>query len=265
MAIKTAVILGSGLGNFADKLEVIRSTPYSEIEGFPISRVDGHANTLIEGRIRICDNVDEDGYEGSKVLLMKGRIHLYEGYTYDEILYPIDYMHRTYGIENLIVTNAAGGINTDLEPGDLMLIEDHITSFAGPFLKGSRLYKGTMFPDMSAVYSRSLIDKARGAADRVGVTLRNGVYLQTVGPQYETPAEVQMFRTLGADAVGMSTAVEAAYASAIGINVMGVSCITNMAAGITDKPLSHEEVKEVADRVSEDFSSLILEVLRSID
>lgn len=241
-----ALVLGSGLGDFADCIENKVCIPYNEIEGFPTSTVAGHAGMFVLGNI---GNI--------KIIAMKGRVHYYEGYTMDKVVLPIRIM-KLLGAKTFVVTNAAGGINTSFTPGDLMMITDQITSFVPSPLIGPNIEElGTRFPDMSAIYTKTLQEKMRETAKELGVEIKEGVYLQTTGPAYETPAEIRMFRTLGADAVGMSTTVEATVARHMGMEVAGVSCITNMASGILDAPLNHKEVQETADKVKKNFGALI--------
>jgi purine-nucleoside phosphorylase len=242
------IILGSGLGEFAEKVEPEKIISYSEIDSGLKSTVEGHQGRLIYGSL-----------EDKKVTVMQGRLHYYEGYSTRQLVKPIEYMKDALGVDTLIITNAAGGINENFTPGDLMLINDHITSFVPSPLIGLDLTEktGSRFHDMTYVYDRDIISLAHRIADDLEIDLKDGVYLQTTGPQYETPAEIRMFRTLGADAVGMSTTVEALYAHALGIRVCGISCITNMASGINSSKLSHKEVQETADRVGENFRNLI--------
>ena len=247
------LILGSGLGAFAEKYESSAEIPYNEIEGFPVSTVEGHDGRFIFAKIHDVP-----------VVMMKGRVHLYEGYSPEEVVLPIRVM-KLMGIEKLVITNAAGGINTGFTPGTLMVIKDQITSFIPSPLIGKNIPEfETRFPDMSSVYDPALFETVIKTAARKQISVREGVYVQTTGPNYETPAEIRAFRTLGADAVGMSTAIEAMVANAMGIKVCGVSCISNMASGITSKPLTHKEISEVAARVSESFETLIDEVIGAL-
>ena len=198
------------------------------------------------------------------MIAMQGRVHYYEGYSMEEVVLPIRLMHLL-GAKTLILTNAAGGVNLDFKPGDLMLICDHIASFVpSPLIGKNKDALGTRFPDMSKVYAPELCNTARNIAKKQKLTLKEGVYLQFTGPAYETPAEIRMARTLGADAVGMSTAVEAMAARHCGMRVCGISCITNMASGILDTPLSHEEVKETANAVANDFAALMYGLIKEI-
>ena len=250
---KAAVILGSGLGGYAGQMKIECEIPYGEIPGFPVSTVKGHDGRFIFG------------YAGeTPVAAMKGRVHYYEGYSMEEVVRPVR-MLGMLGAERLLVTNAAGGINLSFQPGDLMLITDQITSLVPNPLRGENLGQlGPRFPDMSTVYDKEWRDDIRAAAAGCGVPLREGVYLQTPGPSYETPAEIRMFRGWGADAVGMSTAVEAIAARHMGIKVAGISCITNMAAGILEQPLCHEEVQETAEKVEDSFTRLVSAVLAGL-
>ncbi|MDQ8193562.1 purine-nucleoside phosphorylase [Coraliomargarita sp. SDUM461004] len=241
-----ALILGSGLGFFADdRIEVLGRLPYTEIAGFPVSTVPGHAGQFVFGTL-----------EGKRVLCMQGRFHFYEGYTMSELTLPIRLMHRM-GVHTLFVTNAAGGINRDYVPGDFMLLSDHINFLGTNPLIGWQGDAGVRFPDMTEVYNGALRAKIREWALAQRVDLKEGVYLATTGPSFETPAEIRAFAALGADAVGMSTVPEAIVARKFGMRVLGISCITNAAAGISETELSHEEVAETADRVRVQFADLL--------
>lgn len=252
-APEAALILGSGLGEYAKNMDVKAEVPYSEIEGFPVSTVAGHDGRFLFGHVH-----------GVPAVLMKGRVHFYEGYEMSDVVMPTRIM-GLLGAKKLILTNAAGGVNTSFKPGDLMLITDHISTFVKSPLIGPNLDElGARFPDMSHVYDLQLCDKIRTAAKRLGVEIREGVYVQCTGPNYETPAEIKMFRSLGADAVGMSTVCEAMAAAHMGLKVCGISCITNMAAGILDQPLDHKEVQEVADQVKDKFERLVTEIITTI-
>ena len=247
---RVGLILGSGLGDFANQFTDSTYIRYDEISNFPVSTVSGHEGRFVFGKLN-----------GVPVCAMQGRVHYYEGYSMDEVVMPVRIM-ALLGIETLILTNACGGINEDFVPGDLMLISDHISSFVPSPLIGKNLDEfGTRFPDMSEVYDSSLRQKVKEVADNIRIGLREGVYLQTTGPNYETPAEIRMYRALGADAVGMSTTCEAMVARHCGIRVAGISCITNMASGMSDKKLDHGEVKETADMVSAKFSALVKGVI----
>ncbi len=240
------LILGSGLGGFADRMAVEQIIPYGEIEGFPTSTVSGHAGRLVLGRV---GNV--------KVAAMQGRVHYYEGNDMTDVVLPLRAL-RALGAKKIFLTNAAGGINEGFACGDLMLIRDHIASLVPSPLIGANLDSlGLRFPDMTKVYDPAMREVALNIAGRLGITLREGVYIQTSGPQYETPAEIKMYRAWGADAVGMSTACEAIAARHAGYRICGISLISNAAAGMTGEPLTHEEVKAAADRAAADFTALI--------
>lgn len=249
---ETAIVLGSGLGGYGERVQVEAEISYHEIEGFPVSTVAGHKGRFLFGHVG-----------NTPVVLMQGRVHYYEGYDMEEVVLPIRLMGML-GVKRILLTNAAGGINLNFKPGDLMLITDHISSFVPSPLRGANIDElGPRFPDMSRVYEPGLCDKVRQAARELNLSIQEGIYLQTSGPNYETPAEIRMFRSLGADAVGMSTVCEAIAARHMGMEVCGISCITNMAAGILDQPLNHQEVQQVADMVKDKFESLVTAVLRS--
>lgn len=240
------LILGSGLGFFADdRIEVAGRLPYSGIGGFPVSTVPGHAGQLVYGRL-----------QGKRVLCMQGRFHYYEGYSMAQLTLPIRLMQGV-GVRTLIVTNAAGGINPDYTPGDFMLLSDHINFLGTNPLIGDRGEVGPRFPDMSAVYDPALRARLKTWAAAKGQNLKEGVYLAATGPSFETPAEIRAFAALGADAVGMSTVPEAIVARKLGLRVLGISCITNAAAGLSQSPLTHEEVSETAGRVRPQFADLL--------
>ncbi len=247
------LILGSGLGDYADELEVAATVEYSDIEGFPVSTVPGHKGRFVFGYIG-----------GKAVVAMQGRVHYYEGYPIGDVVLPTRLMGML-GIKTLILTNAAGGINHSFHPGDFMIITDHITDFVPSPLIGKNIDElGPRFPDMTEVYSMRLRSVIEKSAKEHGIEMKEGVYIQLTGPSYETPAEIRMCRTLGADAVGMSTACEAMAARHMGIEVCGISCITNMAAGMTREKLSHKEVQETADRVAAQFKALITSLITNI-
>ena len=250
---ETAIILGSGLGALADEIDVKAVVNYSEIPGFPVSTVQGHKGRFVFG------------YIGDKaVVIMQGRVHYYEGYSMEKVTLPVRLM-RLMGAEKLILTNAAGGINGDFNCGDFMLITDQISCFVPNPLIGKNIDEfGTRFPDMSNVYNCDMCRIVRETAKKNNIDIREGVYVQLTGPSYETPAEIRMLRTMGADAVGMSTCCEAIVANHCGFKVCGISCISNMACGVTDKPLSHSEVQETADRVAPVFKELIKEVVKAV-
>ncbi len=250
---EVALVLGSGLGGYASNMDVRCEVPYSEIEGFPVSTVPGHDGRFLFGYVK-----------GVPVVAMKGRIHYYEGYDMTDIVLPIRLMGML-GAKTLVLTNAAGGINMDFTPGDLMIIRDHISAFVPSPLRGENLDElGPRFPDMSKIYDRGLMEYLRASAAENGFEMKEGVYLQFQGPNFETPTEIKMFRGLGADAVGMSTVCEAIAARHMGLRIAAVSCITNMAAGILDQPLSHEEVQETADKVADKFEKLITGLIARI-
>ena len=248
-----AVVLGSGLGGYASKMDVVCEIPYSEIDGFPVSTVQGHDGRFLFGYV-----------EGVPIVAMKGRVHFYEGYAIDDVVLPIRTM-GLLGAKYILLTNAAGGIDLDFESADLMLIEDHISSFIRSPLIGENIEElGVRFPDMSRVYDLKLCDCIRRAASSEGIDIKEGTYLQTSGPQFETPTEIKMFRTLGASAVGMSTVVEAIAAHHMGLRVCGISCISNMAAGILDQPLTHSEVQITADKVAHKFERLVSGLIKEV-
>ncbi len=248
-----ALVLGSGLGGFADQIQTEYSIDYKDIPNFPVSTVEGHCGKFIFGTLA-----------GRKIIAMQGRVHYYEGYDMQQVVLPIRLMHLL-GANTLILTNAAGGVNLSFSPGDLMLITDHIASFIpSPLCGKNKEALGVRFPDMHEVYNRLLCDKIRAAAKMQSIPLREGVYLQFSGPAYETPAEIRMARTLGADAVGMSTAAEAMAAKHCGMQVCAISCITNMACGILDMPLSHDEVQETASKIADKFTALMREIIKNI-
>ena len=243
---ETAIVLGSGLGNFSNKVKKVCIINYSDIEDFPISTNKMHAGRFILGYI-----------ESKPVVLMDGRIHYYEGYSMEQVVTPIRIM-KMLGAKNLILTNAAGGIDRDFKPGDLMVITDQMTSFVPSPLVGPNIEElGTRFPDMTHVYASDLINKLESIGKKYNLNLKKGVYLQTTGPNYETPSEIRAYKILGANAVGMSTACEAMVAVHCGMKVCGISCITNMAAGITGQPLDDKEVVEVAANVADKLETIL--------
>ncbi len=247
---EVGVILGSGLGNVVDAVEIDAAIPYGEIPGARASTVMGHQGRLILGRAR-----------DAVVAVMQGRVHFYEGYEMDEVMFLTRVLGRL-GIKKLIVTNAAGGINTAYKPGDLMLISDHINFMGVNPLRGKNFDElGVRFPDMSDAYAQSLRTIAREVASSQGLNVQEGVYLGLSGPTYETPAEIRAFRVLGADAVGMSTIPDVIAASHMQIPALGISCITNMAAGILNQKLTHTEVMETTARVQSQFTELVLGIL----
>lgn len=243
---QVGIVLGSGLGGYADNMEISCEIPYREIPGFPVSTVQGHDGKFLFGYVK-----------NTPVILMKGRVHYYEGYSMEDVVLPVRLM-GLLGADTVILTNAAGGINRTFQAGDLMLITDHISIAVPNPLRGENIDElGTRFPDMSHVYDPELQEAAKKTAARQGISLREGIYVQCSGPSYETPAEIRMLGALGADAVGMSTVCEAIAARHMGMKVCGISCITNMAAGILDQPLDHREVQKSADQAKEKFENLI--------
>lgn len=250
---KVALVLGSGLGDFAETIRVVDTLDYHDIEGFPVSTVPGHTGRFIFG------------YVGEvPVVCMQGRVHYYEGYEMSDVVLPARLM-KMMGAEVLFLTNAAGGVKQGFHAGDLMLITGQIASFIPSPLRGANIDElGVRFPDMSQIYDLDLHRIARKAAVTLGIDMKEGTYLQFSGPQYESPQEVTMSRTLGADAVGMSTACEAIAARHMGMKVVGISCISNLACGISPTPLSHKEVQEVADEVAPKFQALVTEIITQI-
>lgn len=245
---KVAVVLGSGLGNFAKTVDVKAELPYNEIEGFPVSTVPGHAGKFIFGYIGEVP-----------VVLMQGRVHYYEGYPITDVVLPTRLM-KMMGAKILFLTNASGGINPAFHAGSLMLIRDHISSFAPNPLIGPNIDElGTRFPDMSHVYDEDLQEVIRSTAKDNDIELFEGVYAQLTGPSFESPAEIQMLYKLGVSAVGMSTVVEAIAANHMGMKICGVSCVSNLAAGMNSAPLTHEEVQEAANAVAPKFEKLLTE------
>lgn len=243
---RVALVLGSGLGDLAEQIDIVDIIDYTDIKGFPQSTVAGHKGRFVFGYI-----------EKTPVVIMQGRVHFYEGYSMEEVVLPIRLMH-TMGAEVLFLTNAAGGIGEGFRCGDLMLITDHISCFVpNPLLGKNEDTLGVRFPDMSEVYDSGLQDIIRSAGKELGVSLKEGTYIQLTGPSYETPAEIQMCKMLGAAAVGMSTSVEAVAANHMKMKICGISFISNLAAGISPVPLRHEEVKAAADEVAPKFQSLV--------
>lgn len=248
---KVGIVLGSGLGDYAQQIDVCAEIAYTEIKGFPVSTVPGHAGKFIFGYV---DQIP--------VVCMKGRVHYYEGYAISDVVLPIRLM-KLLGAEILFLTNAAGGVNPSFHAGDLMLIRDHISVFAPNPLIGANLDAlGVRFPDMSAVYRPELQKIIRLTAKENGIYLQEGVYAQLTGPSYESPAEIRMLRSFGCDAVGMSTVVEAIAANHCGLKVCGISCISNLAAGMSATPLNHKEVQEAADEAAPRFRKLVTESVK---
>jgi purine-nucleoside phosphorylase len=247
---QVALVLGSGLGGFADDFAEAVAIPYGEIPGFVTSTAEGHAGRLVIGKVGAVP-----------VIAMQGRLHFYEGYSLEEVTFPIR-VFKLLGIKRLVLTNAAGGIDTELVQGALMVISDHLNLMGVNPLRGPNDERfGPRFPDMSEAYSRALQEEAVEEAHAQGIELRRGIYAALAGPCYETPAEIHMVRACGADAVGMSTVPETIVARQMGIEVLGISCITNMAAGISDEPINHAEVMETGRRVRETFTKLLRGVI----
>ncbi|MBX6395062.1 MAG: purine-nucleoside phosphorylase [Alicyclobacillaceae bacterium] len=250
---RVALILGSGLGDLAESFADAVAIPYADIPEFPVSTVVGHAGRLVFGRLGEVP-----------VVAMQGRFHLYEGYTPEQVAFPVRVL-RALGAEILIVTNAAGGIHWDFRPGDLMLIRDHLNlTGKNPLVGPNDDALGPRFPDMSAAYDRDLLELARRVGRDLGIPLKEGVYAGLLGPTFETPAEIRMLRMLGADAVGMSTVTEVIAARHAGMRVLGISCISNMAAGILDQPLTHEEVIETGKRIRKTFEQLVTQIVKQL-
>ncbi|MCM1048931.1 MAG: purine-nucleoside phosphorylase [Clostridiales bacterium] len=248
---KVAVVLGSGLGNFANTIDVRAELPYSEIEGFPVSTVPGHAGKFIFGYI---DKVP--------VVLMQGRVHYYEGYPITDVVLPTRLM-KMMGAKILFLTNASGGLNPKLHAGSLMMLTDHISCFAPNPLIGANIDElGTRFPDMTHVYDEDLQEIIKSTAKENNIELFEGVYAQLTGPSFESPAEIKMLNMLGVSAVGMSTVVEAIAANHMGMKICGVSCVCNLAAGMNSTPLTHEEVQAAANAVAPKFEKLLTETVK---
>jgi purine-nucleoside phosphorylase len=246
------LILGSGLGDFADNIEGIR-IKYENIPGFETSTVAGHKGQLVFGEIL-----------GKKAVIMQGRYHFYEGYHINRIVYPIKVMKKL-GVKTLIITNAAGSVNKEYKAGNLMLITDHINLMgANPLIGENDSTLGERFPDMTEIYNHNLINLAEEQSKKIGIELKKGIYAAMSGPSYETPAEINMLRIMGADAVGMSTVPEALVANYCGIKVLGISCITNSAAGVQPTRLSHEEVVETAAKTKDSFMKLLIGIIEAL-
>jgi len=249
-----ALILGSGLGGFADEFVEEVAIPYGEIPGFATSTAEGHAGRLVIGKVGTVP-----------VVAMQGRVHFYEGYSLEEVTFPVR-VFKMLGVKRLVLTNAAGGIDIELNQGALMVISDHLNLMGVNPLRGANDEKfGPRFPDLSEAYSRELQELAVAEARKLGVDLRRGIYAALAGPSYETPAEIHMLRALGADAVGMSTVPETIVARHMGLEVLGISCITNMAAGISDEPINHAEVMETGRRVRETFTKLLRGIISRLE
>ncbi|KAB7708857.1 purine-nucleoside phosphorylase [Bacillus aerolatus] len=250
---KIGLILGSGLGVLADEVEHPVKFAYSNIPDFPVSTVEGHAGQLVFGTL-----------SGKEVVAMQGRFHYYEGYSFEQVTFPVRVM-KALGVETVIVTNAAGGVNESFTPGDLMIITDHINNMGGnPLIGPNDNELGVRFPDMSEAYSKKLQQLAKETAGKINLSVQEGVYIGNTGPVYETPGEVRMARVLGGDAVGMSTVPEVIVARHSGMQVLGISCISNMAAGMLDQPLAHDEVIETTEKVRADFLRYIKEIVKSM-
>lgn len=250
---EVALILGSGLGNYGESIEIVETLDYNEIEGFPVSTVEGHKGRFIFGYVK-----------GVPVVCMQGRVHYYEGYSITDVVLPTRLMGML-GAKVLFLTNASGGVNFDFQAGDFMLITDHIMNFVPSPLIGENIDElGIRFPDMSDIYKKDLQEIIKNTAKSLDIKLQEGVYIQLTGPNFETPAEVRMCRILGADAAGMSTAAEAVAANHMGMKVCGISCITNLGCGMLEQPLSHLEVQETADRVAVQFKELITQSVLNI-
>ena len=250
---QVALVLGSGLGDYGDTMKIVDTLEYSEIEGFPVSTVPGHRGRFIFG------------YVGDvRVVCMQGRVHYYEGYGMSDVVLPIRLM-KLMGAKVLFLTNAAGGVQLGMKAGDLMAITGHIATFVPSPLIGENIDElGPRVPDMSEVYTRDLLQIVKKQAIEVGIDLKEGTYVQLTGPAYETPQEIAMLRMLGASAVGMSTVCEAIAANHMGMKIVGISCITNLAAGITPFTLTHEEVQRTADEVAPKFKALVTRVIEEI-
>lgn len=249
---EVGIILGSGLGDFVNELSGIRIS-YADIPDFEKSTIQGHAGQLVFAEL-----------QGKKVVIMQGRYHFYEGHSMAKVIYPIKVL-KALRVKTLIITNAAGAVNTAFQPTDLMIITDHI-NFMGtnPLIGKNDDALGTRFPDMSDIYKKDLVNLAQNCANEVSIDIKKGVYVACTGPSFETPAEINMFRTLGADAVGMSTVPEAIFANYCGLKVLGISCISNATGETKAEPLSHNEVIENTNKIKEKFESLILKILEKI-
>ena len=250
---ETAIVLGTGLGAFADEIDISETVEYKNLEHFPISTVAGHNGRFVFGK-----------FKGKKIAIMQGRVHYYEGYDIADTALGVRIL-RLCGADKLILTNAAGGINESFSKGCLMALTDHISSFVPSPLRGKNIdFLGERFPDMTEIYDKHFLKIAKDVAADKKINLKFGTYLQAPGPNYETPAEIRMYKQLGADAVGMSTACEAMAAKHAGMKILGISCITNMAAGLGEKSLSHIDVQKTAHRVSADFTALLRGIIEKI-
>ena len=250
---KVALVLGSGLGGYASEMDVVTTVDYHDIEGFPVSTVPGHKGRFVFGYVK-----------GVPVVAMQGRVHYYEGYPMSDVVLPIRLM-KLLGAEVLFLTNAVGGLHPDMTAGCFMLISDHVLySVPSPLIGENIEELGTRFPDMSEVYDKELRIKIKAAAESEKIKLHEGVYMQFSGPGFETPAEIRMAAAMGVDVVGMSTACEAVAANHMGMKICGISCVANLAAGISPTPLTHEEVQEMADKSAPQFKSLVTESIYRI-
>lgn len=250
---KLALVLGSGLGDYANEVDIKAVLDYKDIEDFPISTVSGHVGRFVFGYVKDVP-----------VVIMQGRVHFYEGYKMEDVVLPIRLM-KMMGAEILFLTNAAGGVNFDFEVGNFMMITDQISDFVPSPLIGPNIEElGERFSDMSAIYNKELCHIIRETANELSIPLKEGTYIQLSGPNFESPAEVRMCRILGADAVGMSTACEAIAANHMGMKICGISCISNMGCGMTQTPLSHEDVKAMADKVAPDFKRLLTGIIEKL-
>jgi len=251
---KVALVLGSGLGDYGDSIQIEQVLDYHDIDGFPVSTVEGHKGRFLFGYV-----------ENVPVVIMQGRVHYYEGYPISDVVLPTRLM-KLMGAEVLFLTNAAGGVNFDFQAGDFMMITDQISNFVpSPLIGPNEAKLGMRFPDMSEIYDKDLQKVIRAAAGELGISLKEGTYVQLSGPNFETPAEVRMCRILGGDAVGMSTACEAVAANHMGMKICGISCISNLGCGMTDQPLTHIEVQETADRVAPLFKALVTKTIVGIN
>ena len=249
-----ALVLGSGLGDYADTMKVEATLDYKDIDGFPVSTAPGHAGRFVFGYVG-----------NTKVVVMQGRVHFYEGYDMSDVVLPIRLM-KLLGAKTLFITNASGGINSDFNAGDLMLIRDQISQLVPSPLRGENISElGVRFPDMSHIYNEELRQLAKKCAKKLDIELKEGVYIQMPGPNYESPAEIRMAKTMGADAVGMSTTCEAIAANQMGMDIIGISCVSNLAAGISPTPLTEEEVLEAGRKVAKKFSALVTEIITNIN
>ena len=247
---KVAIVLGSGLGDYANDIQVVAEVDYHDIEGFPVSTVPGHAGKFIFGYVKDVP-----------VVCMKGRVHYYEGYPISDVVLPTRLM-KLMGADTLFLTNASGGINPSFTAGDFMMLTDHISLWAPNPLIGANIDElGTRFPDMTHVYDVEIQEIIRNVANKEGITLKEGIYAQLTGPSFESPAEIQLLHKLDVDAVGMSTVVEAIAANHMGMKICGISCVCNLAAGMTDNPLTHEEVQQAAADAAPKFKKLVTEVV----